>query len=112
LIQKIHELARTGAAKPAAMQHACDTTPLPRHIHLQAIDPARNIARDYQIDATTDLFGHIIVTLHWGRIGTKGQGRTISFADAQHAVRFVRQTLMRRASAKRRIGVPYYVACT
>jgi predicted DNA-binding WGR domain protein len=92
------------------MQKTSDTTSLPSRIHLQAIDRSRNIARDYRIEASTDLFGHIIVELHWGRIGTRGQWRTISFADAQHAVRFVRQTLMRRASAKRRIGVPYHVA--
>jgi predicted DNA-binding WGR domain protein len=55
------------------------TTPLPRHIHLQAIDQARNVARDYQIEACLDLFGHWIVALHWGRIGTRGQSRQLSF---------------------------------
>jgi predicted DNA-binding WGR domain protein len=89
------------------MQHACDTTPLPRHIHLQAIDPAHNIARDYQIDATTDLFGHIIVELHWGRIGTRGQSRIVSFAVEQAARRFIRSTLLKRKRAKKRIGVGY-----
>ena len=76
-------------------------------LHLQAIDPARNIARRYAIEASADLFGHIIVDLHWGRIGTKGQGRTISFAYVPDATRFVRQTLNRRASATKRIGVGY-----
>lgn len=89
------------------MQKASDTTSLPSRIHLQAIDAARNIARDYRIEASADLFGHIIVDLHWGRIGTRGQGRTISFADARHAVRFVRQTLTRRASSQKRFGVAY-----
>jgi predicted DNA-binding WGR domain protein len=89
------------------MQHACDTTPLPRHIHLQAIDPARTIARDYQIDATTDLFGHIIVELHWGRIGTRTQTKAVSFAAEQAARRFIRSRLLKRKSAMKRIGVTY-----
>jgi hypothetical protein len=78
------------------MQQTASTTPLPHHIHLQAIDPARNIARRYAIEASADLFGHIIVDLHWGR-----------FARAQDAKRFVRQTLNRRASATKRLGVGY-----
>jgi predicted DNA-binding WGR domain protein len=89
------------------MQQTASTTPLPHHIHLQAIDSARNIARRYAIEASADLFGHIIVDLHWGRIGTKGQSRTVSFAQAQDASRFIRQTLNRRASAKKRLGVGY-----
>jgi predicted DNA-binding WGR domain protein len=83
------------------------TTPLPRHIHLQAIDQARNVARDYQIEACLDLFGHWIVALHWGRIGTRGQSRVVSFAAEQLARRFVGATLVKRRSAKKRIGVAY-----
>jgi predicted DNA-binding WGR domain protein len=89
------------------MQHTADITPLPHHIHLQAIDPARNIARDYQIEVTTDLFGHIIIALCWGRIGTKGQSRVVSFTGEQSAQQFIRSTLIKRKSAKRRIGVAY-----
>ena len=89
------------------MQNSQLSSALPIRLHLQAIDPARNIARSYAIEASADLFGHIVVDLHWGRIGTKGQGRTISFAKAQDATRFVRQTLSRRASAKKRLGVGY-----
>jgi predicted DNA-binding WGR domain protein len=82
------------------MQQASDVMPLPLRIHLQAVDRSRNIARDYQIEATPDLFGHIIVELHWGRIGTRGQGRALSFESEAQAIRFVRGTLTRRASAK------------
>jgi predicted DNA-binding WGR domain protein len=89
------------------MQHRTDTTPLPRHIHLQAVDHARNIARDYQIEVTADLFGHIIVSLHWGRIGTRGQSRVVSFAAEQSVRHFVKATLAKRQSAKKRIGVAY-----
>ena len=89
------------------MQNSPLSSALPISLHLQAIDPARNIARRYAIEASADLFGHIIIDLHWGRIGTKGQGRTVSFAHVPDATRFVRQTLNRRARAKKRIGVPY-----
>jgi predicted DNA-binding WGR domain protein len=89
------------------MLNTSDTSPLPARIRLQAIDPARNIARGYVIEASPDLFGHIIVALHWGRIGTRGQSRLMSFAKQHDAAQFVRQTLARRASAKKRIGVDY-----
>ncbi|MEE4539770.1 MAG: WGR domain-containing protein [Erythrobacter sp.] len=75
--------------------------------HWQAIDPARNIARDYQITATTDLFGWIIVERRWGRIGGKGRVTRASFADADAAERFVARIKARRASAPRRIGAAY-----
>jgi predicted DNA-binding WGR domain protein len=78
-------------------------------IRLHAIDRTRNIARGYEIEASPDLFGHWIVALHWGRLGTKGQSRQLSFTQPQDAARFVRSTLSRRASAKWRIGVPYKV---
>jgi predicted DNA-binding WGR domain protein len=89
------------------MQRKNDTTHLPHDIQLQAIDPARNIARDYRIEATADLFGHWIIALHWGRIGTRGQSRMVSFSKEAEASRFVRSVLMRRNSSQKRIGVAY-----
>jgi predicted DNA-binding WGR domain protein len=94
------------------MQQASDVIPLSSRIHLQAVDRSRNIARDYQIDATTDLFGHIIVELRWGRIGTRGQGRALSFAVTKDATRFVQAVLARRKRAKSRIGVAYLPVAT
>jgi predicted DNA-binding WGR domain protein len=91
------------------MQHIAHTTPLPYHIHLQAVELARNIARDYRIEVTKDLFGHIIVALHWGRIGTKGQSRVVSFSGERSAQRFIRSALTKRKSAKKRIGVAYHL---
>ncbi len=84
-----------------------DQAQITANIHLQAINPDRNVARDYRIALSMDLFGHWIIDLHWGRIGTRGQKRTVSFADAEHAVRFVRHTLTRRAGSQKRIGVAY-----
>jgi predicted DNA-binding WGR domain protein len=92
------------------MQNSPLSPALPIRLHLQAIHPARNIARHYAIEASADLFGHWIVELNWGRIGTRGQGRRVSFEDALEATCFVQGTLIRRASAERRIGAPYVLA--
>jgi predicted DNA-binding WGR domain protein len=94
------------------MQQTSNTTPLPLRIHLQAIDRSRNIARDYRIEATRDLFGHIIVELHWGRIGTRGQGRCLSFAKTTDATHFLQAVLARRKRARSRIGVAYLPVVT
>ena len=83
---------------------------LPTAVHLQATDPARNIARRYAIEASLDLFGHWIIQVSWGRIGTRGQNSTVSFEKYHDARSFVRRTLGRRASAKKRIGVAYRIA--
>jgi predicted DNA-binding WGR domain protein len=76
-------------------------------IHLEAVSRSRNIARRYAIEASRDLFGVVIIEYGWGRIGTRGQSRIISFGRDDEAERFVRRLLVRRAGAKRRIGVTY-----
>ena len=81
--------------------------PLPVRIRLQAVDQARNIARDYEINAAVDLFGYWIVSLQWGSIGSKGISRSCSFSDRGAAAHFIKSALTRRASARRRIGVAY-----
>lgn len=75
--------------------------------NLAAVDRSRNIARGYRIRASRDLFGHTIVDLHWGRIGSRGAGLTVSFEDEAAARNFIRRTLAKRASAPRRFGVAY-----
>ncbi len=78
-------------------------------VWLEAVDRTRNIARRYTIVVSRDLFGSAIVQFSWGRIGTRGQSRTVSFGEACEAERFVMQLLHRRASAPRRIGIAYRV---
>ena len=86
--------------------------PLPScPIELVAIDAARNIRRRYRISVDRDLFGGWVVETAWGRIGTAGACARHLFEEQAAAVRFVRRTLARRASAPRRIGVPYRYAC-
>jgi predicted DNA-binding WGR domain protein len=81
-------------------------------IALEAIDDDRNMARAYRISASRDLFGNIIVDLRWGRIGRRGAGLIVSFAQEEAAQRFIQRTLAKRASASRRIGVAYAVRST
>ena len=76
-------------------------------IWLEAVDRPRNIARRYSVALSRDLFGSSIVEFSWGRIGTRGQSRRVSFAQLRDADRFVAQLLRRRAGAPKRIGVAY-----
>ena len=78
-----------------------------RFIWLEAVDRPRNIARRYSVALTKDLFGSSIVEISWGRIGTRGQSRTVSFAQGSEADRFIVRLLRRRAGAPKRIGVAY-----
>ena len=76
-------------------------------IDLIAVDTARNMRRRYAICVTPDLFGAYIVETSWGRIGTRGQSKRLSFPDRTGAERHVAAILRRRSTAENRIGVPY-----
>ena len=89
----------------AAMQFGPDHNE--RFIWLEAVDWSRNIARRYSVALTRDLFGPSIIEFSWGRIRTRGQSRTVSFAQGSEAERFIALLLRRRAGAPRRIGVAY-----
>lgn len=75
---------------------------------LEAVDTSCNIARAYSIYAVRDLFGHVVVELSWGRIARRGASLRLSFASETSAEAFIRRTLVKRASAPRRIGVAYH----
>ena len=77
-------------------------------IRLEARDESRNIRRGYRIERSVDLFGHHIVEWWWGRIGTAGQVRRLSFERSEHASRHVAALLRRRDTAPRRVGVSYH----
>lgn len=38
-------------------------------------DPARNLARFYQVSISRDLLGQVVLHREWGRIGQRGLGR-------------------------------------
>lgn len=82
-------------------------TPNSQAWHWQAIDPARNVAREYHLWIQIDLFGWTIVERRWGRIGTRGQGTRMSFPDGEQADRIAEQIRQRRKGAFKRIGVSY-----
>jgi predicted DNA-binding WGR domain protein len=44
-------------------------------VHLQRIDPARNMARFYSMAVEQDLFGRVVLVRRWGRLGTAGRTR-------------------------------------
>lgn len=97
--------ARRRRAYPAAMLPS--ELSLPAALHLVAVDVSRNIARAYTILVDRDLFDHWLVETRWGRIGSRGRASIRSFAFEDDARTFVRSTLTRRASARKRIGVAY-----
>ena len=73
----------------------------------RAVDPARNIVREYSLRATVDLFDRIVVEQRWGRIGCEGCGKTTSFENVAAAERYIERVRARRASSLRRLGVRY-----
>ena len=50
-------------------------------IRMTRVDPAKNMARWYEIDVQQTLFGEYTVERHWGRIGATGQSKTFWFDD-------------------------------
>lgn len=77
---------------------------------LEAWNPSRNHFRLYRIEAGTDLLGDWLVETTYGRIGTPGRAIRQAVTDEQAARKLVRQHLRRRATAPRRIGVPYRIS--
>lgn len=80
---------------------------LPDPVELVALDSARNIRRRYNIVASIDLFGMIVVETRWGRIGAAGQAQRHAFVDRAAADRHITATMHRRGTAEARIGVAY-----
>ena len=76
---------------------------------LEACDPPRGRFRSYRIEAGTDLLGDWLVDVTYGRIGTPGRIVRYVAADETGARKIVRQCLQRRATAPKRIGVPYQI---
>lgn len=76
-------------------------------IRLEARNPALNVARFYEVEVTSDLFGLVVITRN-GRIGSaRGRQRVIAAGDEGKVQRAVLAALRRRQSAPKRIGAPY-----
>jgi len=76
---------------------------------LEACDPAQGRFRAYRIDAGTDLLGHWLVDVTYGRIGSRGRTLRHAAASEPEARKIVRHCLQRRGTAERRIGVGYRI---
>jgi hypothetical protein len=63
--------------------------------------------RVYRLEAGTYLFSGWLVDITYRRIGTKGRRIRYALLDEAQAKKLVRETLRRRATARKRIGVPY-----
>ena len=74
---------------------------------LEARDPALGRFRAYRLEAGTDLLGDWLVDITYGRIGTRGRRIRHLVQDEAEAKKLVRESLRRRSTAKRRIGVSY-----
>ena len=52
---------------------------------LYRIDPEKRMHRFYRMDVQLDLFGQWCFLREWGRIGSSGQMRALSFPTQQEA---------------------------
>ena len=75
--------------------------------YLQAHDPDQNLHRFYRIEYGQDLFGQWIVEINYGRVGCKGRSIVTLYDSREEAMSYVKQSLKRRQSSPRRIGVNY-----
>ncbi len=76
---------------------------------LEAHHPAENCHRWYEVRVGRDLLGDWTVCLAYGRTGASGQHKRFAGADPGPLRARVREHLLRRLSAPRRIGCPYRV---
>ena len=53
--------------------------------YLQRRDPARNMARFYEVNVAPTLFGETSVVRSWGRIGTQGRSTLETCGSAETA---------------------------
>lgn len=71
----------------------------------------RNHHRRYELKIGQDLFGLWTVTVRYGRAnGSRGRELRYAGTDVEHLRAIIRDRLLRRLSAPRRIGCPYRLA--
>jgi hypothetical protein len=74
---------------------------------LEARDPALGRFRSYRLEAGIDLLGDWLVEITYGRVWTRGRRIRHAVHTEAEAKKLVRESLRRRATARKRIGVPY-----
>lgn len=68
----------------------------PTELHLQRIDPERNVRRFYYLTLQPTLFGTVDLTCEWGRIGSSGQIYRLPHKDTGQAINALRSIATRR----------------
>ncbi len=76
---------------------------------LRAVDPARNVYREYAIEVSRDLFGLILVSVRWGRVHAAGRRQSWACERIEDVDRRLRDIFRRRSSATKRIGTGYLI---
>jgi len=69
------------------------------HLHIQRVDPSRNMARYYELSLEPTLFGEMSLVRTWGRIGRRGQQRVDLYPTEQQALETFLE-LLRKKRAK------------
>lgn len=77
-------------------------------VHLQRVDPARNMRRFYAAGIQPTLFGGASVIRYWGRIGTTGRSMIETFDQNEEALR----AFVKLIGLKRRRGYTGSSECT
>lgn len=72
----------------------------PFSLHLERVDPARNMWRYYALSVGENLFGETELVCEWGRIGTLGRVKRTPYPDRIAAL----SALVSAAKAKGRRG--------
>lgn len=81
-------------------KHGAQLEVFPTYMHLERVDPARNMRRFYRMTIQRDLFGGASLIRVWGRIGTRGRQQVNIHVDEGRAI----NALMKLAQEKRRRG--------
>ena len=82
----------------ASIGDPCCMTATPRHLYIERRDTTRNMARFYALSIEPTLFGDVCLTRRWGRIGTRGQMRAMSFSQEEEALAYFAKIQRQKAS--------------
>jgi hypothetical protein len=76
-------------------------------VTLEAHHPERNHHRRYQVTVGRDLLDDWTVSICYGRAGQGGQMKRFASPRVEEVRAIIRERLLRRLSAPKRIGCPY-----
>jgi predicted DNA-binding WGR domain protein len=80
-----------------------------RCVVLRATNPERNVNRSWACWIEEDLFGACVISVTFGRAGTKGRTITRMMPDDAAADRFLAGALARRRGSVKRCGAAYEI---